>query len=241
MARGPQSGYLAPPKSQTGSSPMTRLATLTFLFAALLPLSACEKQGATAAPARPKVAVSKPAAGVPVAMLPRVVTPLHYRLSFTIDPSKDGFAGHTEIDVSVAKPLKSFFLHGLDLRVARAAIRLASGQTVPATYAQVHESGVATLTFSRPVRAGRATLLFNYSAPYNGSLEGLYKVVDRGTAYAFTQFEAIDARRAFPSFDEPGFKTPFDITVTAPAGDKVVGNTPERATGAPAGGRTRWG
>jgi alanyl aminopeptidase len=173
-------------------------------------------------------------------MLPRVVTPLHYRLGFTIDPSKDGFSGHTEIDVNVAKPLKSFFLHGLDLRVARAAIRLASGQTVPATYAQVHESGVATLTFSRPVPAGRGTLLFDYSAPYNGSLEGLYKVVDGGNAYAFTQFEAIDARRAFPSFDEPGFKTPFDVTVTAPAGDKVVGNTPERATGAPVNGMQRW-
>jgi alanyl aminopeptidase len=193
-----------------------------------------------AAPARAEAIGSNSAGAVPLAMLPGVVTPLHYRLNFTIDPAKDGFSGHTEIDVNVAKPLKSFFLHGLDLRVAHAAIRLASDKTVPATYAQVHESGVAVLKFAQQIPAGRATLLFDYHAPFNGSLEGLYKVVDGGNAYAFTQFEAIDARRAFPSFDEPGFKTPFDIAVTAPAGDKVVGNTPERASGAAVGGMQRW-
>lgn len=219
---------------------MTRPAAIAILSVLLLCLPGCKKHEAMAAPARVEAIGSKSAGAVPLAMVPRGVTPLHYRLNFTIDPTKDGFSGHTEIDVDVAEPLKSFFLHGLDLRVARAAIRLASGKTMPATYAQVHESGVAALKFVQQIPAGRATLLFDYDAPFNGSLEGLYKVVDGGNAYAFTQFEAIDARRAFPSFDEPGFKTPFDIAVSVPSGDKVVGNTPERASGAAVGGMQRW-
>ncbi|MEJ0044364.1 MAG: M1 family aminopeptidase [Rhizomicrobium sp.] len=85
---------------------------------------------------------------------------------------------------------------------------------------------MARLIFVDKVPAGEATLIFDYDAPFDRSLAGLYKVVDRGDSYAFTQFESTDARRAFPSFDEPGFKTPFDMTVIAPKGMRVIGNTP---------------
>jgi aminopeptidase N len=176
---------------------------------------------------------------VPLAMLPRGIVPSRYRLSFTIDPAKSGFSGHTEIEVAIANPTRAFFLHGSDLTVTHAVARLQSGAVITATYTQVHDSGVATLSFSKTLPAGAATLLLDYNAPFNTSLSGLYKVVDHGDAYAFTQFENIDARRAFPSFDEPGFKTPFDVTVTAPSADKVVGNTV--AASAPASaGMTKW-
>ena len=49
-------------------------------------------------------------------------------------------------------------------------------------------------------------------------------------AYALTQFEAIAARQAFPGFDEPGFKVPFDISVIARKDDVVVATTPEAST-----------
>ena len=48
-----------------------------------------------------------------------------------------------------------------------------------------------------------------------------------GAWYAYTQFEATDARRAFPCFDEPGFKTPYDVTITAPRGTLALANSPE--------------
>ena len=56
--------------------------------------------------------------------------------------------------------------------------------------------------------------------------EVLYRVESGGRAYAFTQFESISARLAFPCFDEPRFKTPFDVTLTVPADQIVVANTP---------------
>lgn len=171
-------------------------------------------------------------------MLPPVAAPLHYRLSLTVDPAKDRFSGHEEIDIKLTEPRRSIFMHGRDIHVARAAIWF-GGKTSPVTYSQVHKDGVAQLKFAGEVPAGPATLVFDYDAPYNQSLSGLYKVVDHGDAYAFTQFENTDARRAFPSFDEPGFKTPFDITVIAPASDKVVGNTPANAEAA-GNGMTKW-
>jgi alanyl aminopeptidase len=158
--------------------------------------------------------------------LPRVVMPNRYRITLTVDPRKDGFSGHTEIDVVFKEKRRAIFLHGRDLNVLAAAVRLNARHTVPAHYMQVDKSGVARLIFVDEIPAGKATLVFDYEAPFGKSLSGLYKVVDRGDAYAFTQFESISAREAFPSFDEPGFKTPFQLGVSAPGADRVVSNTP---------------
>jgi alanyl aminopeptidase len=56
-------------------------------------------------------------------------------------------------------------------------------------------------------------------------LHGLYRVESGGLAYAFTQFEPIHARQAFPSFDEPRFKTPFDVTLRVPSDAVAISNT----------------
>src|SRR5690348_2136064 len=215
--------------------PSRVLLACAFLLSAAV--SGCNKTdvlAAHAAAARP----GPPA--VPLAMLSRVGVPTHYRLALTIDPRKRGFSGHGEIDVDLTSPQRSFFIDGLDLRVSRVAARLPSGTVLAARFTQVHASGVATLSFTQALPKGHATLVFDYEASFNESLAGLYKVTDHGDAYAFTQFENIDARRAFPSFDEPGFKTPFDITVIAPAADKVVGNTRVVSTVPVSAGMTKW-
>jgi len=206
------------------SRPFAVLASLAFV----LVVASCGKngQGQNSAPGEAAWQQAAAQAGpVPMAALPRTVVPVQYRLAFTIDPTKPRFTGHDEIDVKFAAPSRAIYLDGLDLHVQRVAVRLASGKTIAARYAQVHDSGISRLLFADVVPVGAATLIFDYDAPFGQSLSGLYKVADGGDEYAFTQFESTDARRAFPSFDEPGFKTPFSVTVTAPAADKVIANT----------------
>ncbi len=183
--------------------------------------------------------ITKPVEPVPQGMLPRDAVPLHYALTLTIDPKKPRFNGHAEIDVMFSHPRKTLFIDGLDLHVRSVEAVLANNKIVKAAYAQVDPTGVAYLNFGETIPPGAAKLVFEYDAPYNGSLAGLYKVSVRGDDYAFTQFENTDARRAFPSFDEPGFKTPFDMTVIAPQDDKVIANTPV-IHDASASGMTRW-
>jgi alanyl aminopeptidase len=202
----------------------------------LLCLAACNQQPAGG---QHQHAVVLPAESIPLGRLAQTVVPQRYRIALTIDPTKPSFSGHVEIDVIFAEKRRTIFLHGQGLNVLGASVRLSAKRSVPAHYMQVDKSGVARLLFVDEVPAGKATLVFDYEAPFGRSLSGLYKVVDRGDAYAFTQFESTSAREAFPSFDEPGFKTPFHVTVTAPASDKVVGNTPIEATRPDASGLTR--
>jgi alanyl aminopeptidase len=224
---------------------MNRSIVAVALLASLAVLSACGKTD-NSKPAQVVTVVAapqpitKPSEPVPLGMLPRDATPLHYALTLTIDPKKDRFDGHAEIDVMFASARKTLFIDGLDLHVRSVEVVLPHNKIVKAAYAQVDPTGVAYLNFGETIPAGDAKLVFDYDAPYNQSLSGLYKVVNRGDDYAFTQFENTDARRAFPGFDEPGFKTPFDVTVIAPQDDKVIANTPVIHDASAGNGMTRW-
>ncbi|MGC9954372.1 MAG: M1 family aminopeptidase [Rhizomicrobium sp.] len=210
-----------------------RRALPVILMALVVALAGCGKSE------KKEVHPARIAENVPAGPLSRVAVPTRYRLSFIIDPRKNGFTGHDEIDVTFAKPRRILFLHGEGLAVSGVEVRLVSGKTITAHYDQVDGSGVARLVFVDEVPRGRATLIFDYEAKFDRSLSGLYKVVDRGESYAFTQFESVSARRAFPSFDEPGFKTPFEVAVTAPAGDSVIANSEETSVTPAHGGMKR--
>ena len=78
----------------------------------------------------------------------------------------------------------------------------------------------------RPIAPGNYTLDLEFKAPFDPHSVGLYRTQAGGDGYAFTQFEATDARRAFPCWDEPSFKIPYQLTLVVPAADLAVSNTP---------------
>ncbi|MBN8280566.1 MAG: M1 family metallopeptidase, partial [Gammaproteobacteria bacterium] len=164
--------------------------------------------------------------GAPAGRLGNAARPLAYRLELTVLPDQPGYSGQTAIDVELAEPVRVLYLHGNGLNVGAATFQAPGAAPVAGTWAQVDATGVARLEFPRALPLGRGTLQLEYTASFARPGEGLYKSVVAGEAYAFTQFQPIDARRMFPGFDEPGFKTPFDIAVITRAGNAVVSNTP---------------
>ncbi|WP_174296396.1 M1 family metallopeptidase [Sphingomonas bacterium] len=183
------------------------------LLAALLLTCA---SGALAATADPSV---------PLGRLADAATPTAYRLDMTILPDRPRFTGHDEIDVTVKAPTTHLYMHGRDLAVSR-SVATVGGTTMPVAYTQVDPTGVVRLDFPEPV-SGPITLTFDYDAAFGSNPSGLYRINVAGTWYSWTQFESIDARAAFPSFDEPGYKTPFAISITTAPGNKAVSNAPE--------------
>ena len=164
--------------------------------------------------------------------LPESAVPENYKLSFAPDFSKDNFAGEETIQIRVLKATTQIALNSAQIDFQSATISSA-GTTQTAKVTLDKEKEMATLAFDKPIAAGPATIHIQYVGVLNDELRGLYLGKDHeGRKYAVTQFEATDARRAFPSFDEPDYKATFDVTVIADKGllaisnGKVLSDTP---------------
>jgi aminopeptidase N len=171
---------------------------------------------------------------VPRGRLPEAATPVAYRIDLTVVPERERFRGHVEIDVDLKTAATTLFLHGRGLAV-KEAVLVQGGRRITAAYKQLEPLGTAQLTFAEPPAAGRATLIVDYDAPFGDGPAGLYRIKVGDDWYAWSQFEAIEARAAFPSFDQPGYKTPFTVTLTTKPGHLAVSNAPETGEPAPAG------
>lgn len=162
---------------------------------------------------------------IPTGQLPRTAEPLRYALDFTLDPRLEGFEGETRIQIRLHQPSDHLWLHGRDLKVAAVRWRDAAGAQGEGRYEQRNADGVARVEFGRVLPAQEIELSLSYSAAYSRSLDSIYKVSRGSEHYLVTQFEDIAARRAFPGFDEPSFKTPFEITLTVPEKTAAFANT----------------
>lgn len=166
---------------------------------------------------------------IPDGLLPANAAPLHYRLHLVVDPREDSFSGEARIRTSLQRASSALYLHGRSLQISEARAVLDSGQSIALDWEQLTEGGVVRLQAEQELPAGEFTLAFSYQAPFNTRLEGLYRVDKGDLAYAFTQFEATSARLAFPAFDQPGFKVPFDVQLTIPEDQVGIANTPQVA------------
>lgn len=168
------------------------------------------------------------------------VVPTAYDLAVAIDPREDRFSGEARISLTLAKPTTEFAINGRDLRVTKASLTPEGGGALTAAFREdPNNPGWARIALGGTAPAGKAVLTIVYDAPF-AERSGLYrKKSDDGTSYVFSQMEPVDARRAFPSFDDPRFKTPYTVAVTARAGDVVVTNGPLLRTEQLRGGRAR--
>jgi alanyl aminopeptidase len=163
---------------------------------------------------------------VPQGRLPGWAVPQSYQLAFKVDPAKEDFSGTTTIKIKLTKASDHVWLDGSELKVSKVEITDAAGKVHVGKYVVADaKAGVVRVDFGSTLQPQLLSMMFDYTAPLNAQLQGLYKVSAKGKPYAMTQMEPISARYAFPSFDEPGFKTPFDISLTIPSDQVGVANT----------------
>lgn len=221
---------------------MMRTSRFLLLLAAAA-LAACAGQNQAVEHQQPvaKAAPALVAEPIPTGRLPADVKPTAYHLDFVMDPDQPGYSGKETINIELAKPRNTIWFHGKGIDVSSAELVLADGKSLNAKYEQVNDDGVAKLTLPETVTPQQARIVINFDRKqYSSGLAGAYKVKADGINYIFTQFEAIDARQAFPSFDEPAFKTPYTYSFTVPNGDKVVANTPVQDKTDAGNGMTKW-
>ncbi len=164
--------------------------------------------------------------------LPEIATPENYKLIFTPHLEKAAFDGDETISIRVLKPTSEITLNAVDITFDDIVIT-SGGTTQKATVTPEKDKEMVVLTVEKPLAAGAATIHITYTGILNDEMRGFYiGKDDQGRKYAATQFESTDARRAFPSFDEPAYKATFDITAVADKGNvaisnqKVVSDTP---------------
>jgi aminopeptidase N/puromycin-sensitive aminopeptidase len=157
--------------------------------------------------------------------LPGTIRPDHYALTLTPDLKAATFSGIESIEIVLAEPTKSITLNAAEIAFQSVTVT-ASGKEQTATVALDKDKQQATVTFSDELPAGKATLSIAYTGILNNELRGFYLSKTSRRNYAVTQFESTDARRAFPSFDEPAFKATYDVTLVVDTADTAISNGP---------------
>jgi aminopeptidase N/puromycin-sensitive aminopeptidase len=164
--------------------------------------------------------------------LPEVAAPENYKLTFTPDLDKATFEADETISIRVLKPTSEITLNAVEIEFHEVTIT-SGGSTQKAKVTPDKPKEMVVLAVEKPLPMGPATVHITYTGILNSEMRGLYLGKDdQGRKYAASQFEATDARRAFPSFDEPAYKATFDITAVADKGmvaisnQKIVSDTP---------------
>ncbi|WP_263419591.1 M1 family metallopeptidase [Terriglobus albidus] len=152
--------------------------------------------------------------------LPSNARPTHYTLTITPDLKAATFAGEESIDLTLDAPATEITLNAAEIQFT--SVR-ASGQVAGVSLDDAKEQ--ATFTFEHALPAGPVTLQIRYTGTLNDKLRGFYLSKTPQRSYGVTQFEPTDARRAFPSFDEPAMKATFDLELVLDEGDTAISNT----------------
>src|ERR1035438_2440518 len=165
-------------------------------------------------------ALSAFAAEAPKLRLPDDIRPVKYAADLTLVPGDKTFAGAIDIDISLAKPASLIWLNATELTIQQATIA-----SQPATIEPGNGDFVG-LRAANILAPGPAHVHIVYQGKISEkSSAGIFQGLDGKQPYLFTQFESTDARRAFPCFDQPDFKAPWQITAHIPKDHAAVSNT----------------
>ena len=196
-------------------------------FATLLVLAACVSTPepvptpVEAKPAPAPAPAPKVLAEAPTLRLPQWAKPLSYELEIRVIPGEEDFSGEMKIAIELAHPTDVIWLNGTNLTIDAAEVG-----TVVAT-SRIASKDFIAIDLPKNIPAGVVSLHLRYHGVQSRKEgAGLFQVHEGDLDYAFTHFEPLDARRAFPCFDEPGFKVPWTVSLTVKSDQLAFGNMP---------------
>ena len=162
--------------------------------------------------------------------LPRSVVPTRYEIRLEPDLLTASFTGEERVHVIVAEPTRDVVLNAAELSVLEATIGDARGRTLRGAATMDAEAERCRISFGETLSPGEWTLRLVFAGTLNDKLRGFYRSTYKDPTgatrtLAATQFEATDARRAFPCWDEPAFKAVFSCTLAIDPSLTAVSNT----------------
>ena len=147
-----------------------------------------------------------------------------YFADLTLDPEKTTFSGEINIRMEIMEPLQTLWLNQEQLQIQSAVLK-AGGVDLKAQVVAGGDDFVG-LRFESVVPKGSAVVTIRYTGEVQQkNSSGIFRQQEGGNWYLYTQFEPTDARAAFPCFDEPSYKTPWQLTLHIPEQDSAISNT----------------
>jgi alanyl aminopeptidase len=182
------------------------------------------------------LALARALSGAPPGFaLPGDAVPRKHAVELTVDPNQASFDGWMRIELDLRRPVDTIWLNARGLSIREASVRVAE-ESVPV---RLVTSGGEFLGLELGAAAGPGAA--SVSIRYQGRLEerlfnGVFRRRVGGDWYAYTTFTPIEARRAFPCFDEPRFKTPWEISLRVRREHRAFSNARELWSAEEAGG-----
>ena len=162
--------------------------------------------------------------------LPKEVVPTEYAIRVVPNIDNFTFAGTETVKLNVRSPVHQLVLNALELKIEAASV---DGKELPFSAIKTDtEKELLTLALPSELRLGDHVLALRFTGRINQQGQGLfymhYQEQGNGARKVMlgTQFEATDARRFFPSWDEPAFRAAFQLTIVVPENWLAVSNMP---------------
>ena len=155
--------------------------------------------------------------------LPGGATPDHYSLTVDVNFPTNSFDGNETINLKLDKATNTITLNAVEIDFHEVTVT-AGGQTQTAKVSTDDKNETATFTVDKQLPAGAASVQIKYTGHLNDKLRGFYLSTYKGKKYLVSQMESVDARVAFPCFDEPSYKATFDLTAIIPKDNVAISN-----------------
>ena len=157
-----------------------------------------------------------------------MVTPVNYALEFEPDFEKFKFRGREQVLLKISKATRQIILNAAELEIKECFLT-SNGKRLRGRVRLDEKKEEMVISLPEKI-SGRAVLEVDFVGTLNDKLVGFYRsryeYNGKERHLATTQFEAADARRAFPCWDEPEAKATFDVSLLVDGNLTAVSNMP---------------